>query len=595
MTDTQAIKDRIDIVALIQEYVPLKKAGINWKANCPFHNEKSPSFMVHSEKQIWHCFGCSKGGDIFSFIQEMEGLDFPGALKLLAARAGVQLENIRPAAETSQRNRLLEINETAANFFHRFLLEIPASKPAREYLVDRGLTEATIRAWRIGFAPDQWELLTKYLLKKGFGIDDIVASGLTIKKDDASTTNLRGFYDRFRGRIMFPLSDAQGTVLGFTGRVLVETEQSGGKYVNTPETPVFNKSKMLFGLPQAKTFIKSQNLAVLVEGQMDVISCHQAGMQNVVAASGTALTEGQLRILKRYTSNLAMAFDADSAGIRAGGRGADLALAEGFNVLVIQIQGAVAKDADECLKKAPDVWFKAVKDAREVMEWYFALQSSKLTSSVPRERQQAADLLLEKIAVIPHAIEQEQWLRRLGETVGAELGLLREELRRHKKGLGKAILSPTAIVPAVAPPEPATRQERLQEALWALLLKFPDLFAGIKDRLTPLYFTDPAFLALYQLFEQWYTNPYSLAEQLAKLSLRRGNESLTDVLELEAVRAYESTTPEQAVAEAENLALHLGEEWKKVRRRQLLEQLRQSEQTGDSEQTNQLLAELQKL
>lgn len=370
-TDIQAIKDRIDIVQFIGEYLPMKKAGANWKAVCPFHNEKSPSFMVHPEKQIWHCFGCGKGGDIFTFVQEMESLEFIEALKLLAKRAGVEVKLDRGESNQSQRNRLLEINSMAAYFFHHVLLELPGAENARHYLDDRQLKKQTILDWQVGYAPDQWELLTKYLLKKGFGIDDLVLSGLTIKREGADARTGRGFYDRFRGRIMFPICDPHANVVGFTGRILVETENSGGKYVNTPETLLYEKSRILYGIQRAKTEIKSKDLAVLVEGQMDVIACHQAGMTNVVAASGTALTFEQIKLLKRYTNNIAMAFDADSAGERAGKRGIQIAVEEGMKVKVIVIPAGAGKDADECLKKNPQVWFEAVQSAQDVMDWYF--------------------------------------------------------------------------------------------------------------------------------------------------------------------------------------------------------------------------------
>ena len=244
MSDVQTIKDRTDIVQLIQEYVPLKKAGVNWKACCPFHQEKTPSFMVHPERQFFHCFGCGKSGDIFTFIQEMEGMDFPEALRLLAARAGVKIDAFRNEIDKSQKNRILDINARAAVFFHNFLLQMPNARKARDYLAERGLTSQTIADWQIGYAPDQWDLLTKYLLKKGCGIEDIAQAGLAVKKDSANAATGRGYYDRFRGRIMFPIWNTHGDIVGFTGRILVETENSGGKYVNTPQTLVFDKSRL---------------------------------------------------------------------------------------------------------------------------------------------------------------------------------------------------------------------------------------------------------------------------------------------------------------------------------------------------------------
>jgi DNA primase len=289
MNDTQTIKDRIDIVQFIQEYLPLKKSGVNWKSNCPFHQEKSPSFMVHPEKQIWHCFGCGKGGDVFSFLQEMEGLEFKEALKLLADRAGVKLEESnKHEVDKSVRNRLLQITSAAAYFFNRLLVEMPIGKAAREYLNTRGVQQKTLQTWQIGYIPEQWDLLTQYLFKKGYALNDLVSAGLTIKKEGVDNSTGRGYYDRFRGRIMFPICDSYGQVVGFTGRVLKEHEHSGGKYVNTPQTMLYDKSRVIYGVHHAKQAIKALDSVVLVEGQMDVISSHQAGLSNVVAVSGSS-------------------------------------------------------------------------------------------------------------------------------------------------------------------------------------------------------------------------------------------------------------------------------------------------------------------
>ena len=259
MSDVDLIKDKVDVGDLVGEYVQLKPAWVNLKGLCPFHGEKTPSFMVNRERQNWHCFGCNKGGDIFSFIQEIEGMDFVEALKLLAARVGVELRLRASEKNSSEKARIKEINSVASNFFHNVLTKMEASASAREYLEKRGLKERTIIEWQIGFIPDQWDLLTKYLLKKGYSIDDLVTSGLTIKRDGADSQSGRGFYDRFRGRIMFPIWDVHDNVVGFTGRVLVETEKSGGKYVNTPQTLVYDKSRIIFGLNKAKQSITKKD------------------------------------------------------------------------------------------------------------------------------------------------------------------------------------------------------------------------------------------------------------------------------------------------------------------------------------------------
>ena len=370
MSDVDLIKDKVDVGDLVGEYVQLKPAGVNLKGLCPFHGEKTPSFMVNRERQNWHCFGCNKGGDIFSFIQEIEGMDFVEALKLLAARVGVELRLRASEKNSSEKARIKEINSVASNFFHNVLTKMEASASAREYLEKRGLKERTIIEWQIGFIPDQWDLLTKYLLKKGYSIDDLVTSGLTIKRDGADSQSGRGFYDRFRGRIMFPIWDVHDNVVGFTGRVFVETEKSGGKYVNTPQTLVYDKSRIIFGLNKAKQSIRKKDYIVMAEGQMDVISAHQEGMENVVASSGTALTENHIALLKRYSTNLRVAFDGDSAGQQATKRGIDMARAQGFHVRIITIPEGKGKDPDDCIRENPDIWVECVENAKDIMEWY---------------------------------------------------------------------------------------------------------------------------------------------------------------------------------------------------------------------------------
>ena len=502
MNDVQSIKDKIDIKQLIEEYIPVKKAGAYWKANCPFHHEKTPSFMISPEKQIWHCFGCSKGGDIFSFLQEIEGINFPEALKLLADRAGVKLtQNFVTEVNKDKKNRLLEINSKAANFFHHFLLEMSQAKPAREYLEKRGLSLEIIKNWQIGFVSDQWDLLTQYLLKKGFNIDDIVAAGLSLKKERGS-----GYFDRFRGRIMFPLFDVHGNVVGFTGRVLVETESSGGKYVNTPQTEIYDKSRVLYGLNKAKQEIKNKDLAVLVEGQMDVLACHQAGMKNVIAASGTALTAEQISLIKRFTKNIAMAFDKDNAGENAAKRGIDTAIAQGMNVKVIQIPENSGKDADECLKKNPEVWFMAVDEAKLIMEWFFENVLKKYSLQDSQQKKKAAGELLEQISKIPEQIEQDYWLQKMSDKFSVQTELLRQTMRsfgkkefnKPKKEDEKNYNKASELF--------NSRSRMLEEQFLAILLKTPAFLLEIGPKMDRDYFSLSEFSELYENIKNSYNN-----------------------------------------------------------------------------------------
>ncbi|MFA7653521.1 MAG: DNA primase [Candidatus Magasanikbacteria bacterium] len=591
MTDVSTIKDRIDIVQLLGEYIQVKKAGANYKARCPFHNEKTPSFMIHPDKQIWHCFGCGKGGDVFTFIQEIEGLDFPEALKLLAERAGVKLDNFRSEIDKSQKNRILDVNKAAVIFFHRFLLEMNAALSARAYLDRRGLKKETIAQWQIGFIPDQWELLTQYLIKKGFGVDDLVAAGLTIRKENAPAG--KGFYDRFRGRIMFPIWDAHGNVVGFTGRVLVETDHSGGKYVNTPQTSAYDKSRVIYGLDKAKMEIKSSDLAVIVEGQMDVIACHQAGMKNVIASSGTALTAEQVKLIKRYTNNVAVAFDADSAGQEAAKRGIAVALEEGLNVRVISIPTGAGKDADECIKINSSVWFDAVKNADGVMEWYFAGTLSKYNKHDPIQKQKAAEILLAEILRIPHVVERDDWLKKLSNELDIDTAVLREESKKIIADKIKHVGFKPEQKPA-AKIENKDKMTMIGDALMALMLKFPAVFGWLVGQLKSEYLS-PQHQALYDLVSKQYNTKVIDVSELEKQYQKISTDGLLDILLLQAEKDFCDFTDEQARKEAVDLVNQAKIEWTKKRRQTIQKELEKAEKMPDKEQLDGLLNELQNL
>ncbi|KKW42004.1 MAG: primase protein [Candidatus Magasanikbacteria bacterium GW2011_GWA2_56_11] len=607
MSDTQLIKDKLDIVDLIGEYVQLKPAGVNHKGLCPFHHEKSPSFMVNRERQSWHCFGCSKGGDAFTFVEEMEGMEFVEALKYLANRAGVALSAAeKNSVETSQRNRLKEINREAARFFHNFLLKMEAARPAREYLAGRALGEETLEEWQIGFVPDQWDLLTKYLLKKGYSIDDLVASGLTIKRDSADQASGRGFYDRFRGRIMFPIWDIHDSVVGFTGRVLVETEHSGGKYVNTPQSPVYDKSRVVFGLNRAKKEIKAKNLIVVVEGQMDVIACHQSGMKNVVASSGTALTADQIALLKRYASALAIAFDADAAGQNAAKRGIDLAREAGLSVRVIRIPPGAGKDPDECLRQSPAVWERAVAEAEDIMAWYLQRALGNNVFSDARSKQLAVNEVMAEIVRIPYAVERDHWLKVLSERTGEEVQVLRENMSELKKSLRSASVPGRSGAPVLAAPKADfPNRGRLAfsfERLLALVLKFPPLLPGAISQLSALPALEAAVASLpgagplYAALKKDYTTNNSFdIDKLRTIQTETSAEPVADVLLMKADVDYFGVGQAEAAIEARRLLALIHDEWLRERRRVLQGRLREAESAGDSERVAALLLESQDL
>src|SRR3989339_101343 len=300
MQPSEEIKSRLDIVDVIRDYIQLQQAGSNFRAKCPFHSEKTPSFMVSPEKQIWHCFGCGKGGDVLEFVKEIEGINFAETLRLLAPKAGVELKK-QNFQEISKRNRLLDILEMCSKYYNRFLTESKTAENARKYLTERGVDNKVIVEWGIGYSPEGWDNVYSPLRKKGFHDNEIFEAGMSLKRSGSS-----GYYDRFRGRIMFPINDVNGNIVAFTARVSPEKEarEKMGKYINSPQTDVYNKSKILFGLDKAKLEIKNQGYAIIVEGQMDAITAHKYGFKNVVASSGTALTDEQIVLLKRFPNQI---------------------------------------------------------------------------------------------------------------------------------------------------------------------------------------------------------------------------------------------------------------------------------------------------
>ncbi len=427
LSPVDEIKSKIDIVDLIQEYLPLKQSGANFKARCPFHEEKTPSFMVNREKQFYHCFGCHESGDIFTFIQKMENIDFLEALKILANKAGVALPDYNPQ-EASLKTRVLAILEEAGSWFASQLFNAQTAHKALNYLRNgRQLNETTIKEWQLGYALDSWEALSTYLKNKGYKYEEIIQSGLVVVKNSSQTN---GYYDRFRDRIMFPILDYQGNVVGFTGRAMKKEETA--KYINTPQNLVYNKSEVVFGLFQAKQQIKTEDKVIIVEGNMDVISSHQAGIKNVVAVSGTALTEEQIKRLQRLTNNFIFAFDADEAGLRAAERSIVLAWQAEANVKVIAIPRSLAKDPDELIKKDKLTWQKLIKQATPAMDYFFDFYLPVDIKNDIARKKEATKFLLALILRLANPIEQDEYLRRLAERIDVREAALREAFDKAK-------------------------------------------------------------------------------------------------------------------------------------------------------------------
>ncbi len=501
----QQIKDRLSIIDVISGYLRLNKAGVNYKGLCPFHNEKTPSFMVSPSRQSWHCFGCGEGGDIFTFVEKIENIEFPEALKILAEKAGVQLEYSDPKIR-SEKDRLYQICEKAAQFFTYQLVKGPCAETISKYLCGRGLKEKTIEEWRLGYAPDSWESLLLFLRTKGYGEAEMEKAGLIIKRGSTRTSTRidaenfpRGsasiqresaidrYYDRFRNRLIFPIFDANGRTVAFSGRILSDiipskTEKvDTGKYINSPETVLYSKSRILYGLDRAKSEIRKADKAVLVEGQMDVILPWQDGVKNIIATSGTALTEDQLAIIKRFTGNLVMAFDMDDAGFRATKRGIDLAQSTGFNVSVLRLESG--KDAADFVKDNPGKLAEAAERAEPIMSYYFNETFKKFNPEKLESKKFIALALLSEIKRIPSAIERSGWTRELGLRLNVSETDLKEEMDQLESQNGADNTQINAdnfqYKSAENPHLSASksRKEILSERLLALLLKKPEMVA----------------------------------------------------------------------------------------------------------------------
>lgn len=467
MTSVEEIKSKLNLIEVLREYVQLQNGRGNFRALCPFHKEKNPSFMASEEKQIWKCFGCGAGGDMFSFVMKIENIEFKEALKILALKAGVELHSQKDSNQP-KRNRVLDVINSAMRYYTNNLINHPLAQSARDYLLKRGLKQETINEWKIGFSLDDWNDLLNYLKKQGWRDEDIFEAGLSVKKDSGY-----GFYNRFRGRIMFPIYDLTGNPIAFTARLLPDQEKTSqaGKYINSPQGLLYDKSKIIFALNFAKNAIKDVDLTIVVEGQMDAITAHEAGFKNVVASSGTALTTEQLNILKRYSNHLALAFDADQAGQMAVDRAIDEALKLEMEVKIIIIPNG--KDPDDCIRKAPEAWIEAVKNAMPAMEYYFKKYLSDLDLSVLTDKRKAAQKILPKILNLNNPIEKDFYLKKFSAKIGVDELVLRETLKRIVTPKNN-LIKPAQIVskPTLREPE---KETKISQKILALLIKFPFL------------------------------------------------------------------------------------------------------------------------
>lgn len=470
-SEIEEIKSRLNIVEVISSYIKLEKAGANFRACCPFHSEKSPSFFVSPSRQIWHCFGCGEGGDIFQFVMKIEGVEFLDALKILAQKAGVQLEHKTESYKKlkSERQVIYEICNLSSLFFQTQLRKSKKGEGVLKYLYDRKITDDSITDFKIGYAPDLWNSLSDFLVSRGHKREDVEKAGLAVKREGKDSI------DRFRSRIMFPIFDINSQIVGFTGRIFNKKEEVA-KYLNTPNTLVYDKSRIIYGLDKAKIDIRREDRCVLVEGNVDCIMSHQAGIKNAVAVSGTALTNTHLNILKRYSNNLSLAFDMDMAGNKATKRSVDLAQKTGFNIKVVEMPRG--KDpADVISEGGKESWEKLIKNSKPIMQFYFDIALEGKDLALVEDKKEVLNILLPEIKIIENKIEQAHWIEELSSSLKAREEDIREELGKVESGLEHKQMEEDKKDEYF---ETKNRKDLLQEQILSLILINPSRIKEIR-------------------------------------------------------------------------------------------------------------------
>jgi DNA primase len=559
MSPVEQIKAKLSIVDVLGSYLTLEKAGANFKARCPFHNEKTPSFFISPARNSYYCFGCGAKGDIFSFVQQFEGLDFVGALRVLAKRAGVELERENPKVRT-EREKLYLMMEHATIFFQT---QLSTKDDAKQYILKRGLTAESAKSWRLGYAPLEWKALSMYFKAKGFSPADLEKVGLVKKSDKGSGD----YYDRFRGRIMFPLFDSSGRVIAFSGRQF-ESDGTEAKYLNSPETVLFEKSKVLYGYDRAKLEMRRMGYALLVEGQMDLLMSHQVGLTNAVASSGTALTLDQLELIKRLAPRVVIAYDADDAGAHAATRGWQLALQVGLDVRIATLPKG--KDPADLAVENPEALKETITKARHLIN----VELDRIVLQYPDARERGLAIqneLLSHVAVLESAIEQGHFIGSIAHAAGIKEEVLWEEVRKRAKN---SLLQQDSA-PGTRPQRPGSRRDALMRPLWGLYFWLEN-----KDK-----------EALKQL---------DIYQKMCNIV---GNEEVTksheivsqskDELIFEAEVSFQnSTTIATTVAE---LFRSLEEEWLRERFGQAMKELADAEKRKDADKVLALLNECQNL
>lgn len=570
----EAVREQVDLVEVAAEYLRLTKRGKDYVALCPFHQEKTPSFTVSREKQIYHCFGCGAGGNVFHFLMAMENLTFPEAVRQLAARAGLAVPASGEGKEkkTNLENRILEMNALARDFYRRFLHERREGAPAREYLAKRGIAEETAHRFGLGYAPDGWDGLTGYLRSHNYTLEEILAAGLAVSGERGRA------FDRFRRRVIFPIYSFGGKIVGFGGRILGEGEP---KYLNSPETPVFNKRQVLYGLDLARQAIKERGFAIIMEGYLDVLTAHQAGIANAVGSLGTSLTAEQGRLLRRYTTEVVIAYDADAAGVAAALRGLDVLQELGFGVRVASIPEG--KDPDEFIRsRGRRAWDALVENAPPLIE--YKLDQACRTFD---DKQKVLAQVLPSVAKMTSPLEQEESIRLIAARLNVSWEAVKSELRRFKAEQRKKW--PISDKIANKTHNIITDAKKIAEReILRLILQNPAYLPVVKEELGERFyekFADPVHRRIFFLFDRHQ------AQQgpgwLEKLEAQERSLAVRFLME----KAPFGDSPEVLRDFLETVKGHE----RAQKKERLLQELARAEKNRDPEQIQALLEEINRL
>jgi DNA primase len=544
------IRARNDIADVIGSYLSLKTAGTRFKALCPFHKEKTPSFTISPDRQIYHCFGCGAGGDVIRFIQEYEKVDFPMALQMLADRAGMELEFEESTGGGPDRRQLFKIHERAAQLYRRILNDEAEGEAGRAYLATRSLTPEIAETFQIGFAPDRFDALEQWARQQKIPFELMEQAGLMLKSARSS-----GYYDRFRNRLMFPIRDEAGRVIGFSGRA-VNPDEKGGKYVNSPETPLFHKSRVLFAVDQARRAMAGKRTAIVCEGQLDAIRCHEAGITNVVASQGTALTADHARIIRRYADEVILVLDADAAGQKAALKSSEAFIAEELSVRVASLPEG--EDPDSLIRDAgAPVFLERVNRAVPALDFLIDVLAAQEDLKTEAGLLRAARAVEGLIAQAPGAVQRDRLVQQAAERLGLSPAALRRDLARTRQTRRPA--QPVQPDQPDKPAEPPVAHPSGEVQLIQILLYHPEeVFPIAADHLPPEHLSDPDCRLLFEILLE---HPQELLEHVP--ADRPGAHRLAARIQMEAVKLHAGeSSPEQA---AQDLVIAL---WRKALKRE---------------------------